>query len=76
MIGLLTKFKKIRVMLKNILKLKGAQKLTENEQKSINGGFGCIRIFYWTMTAAECAEEGGIYNASTGKCAVKENICV
>jgi hypothetical protein len=25
-------------MLKNILKLEGAQKLTRNEQKSINGG--------------------------------------
>jgi hypothetical protein len=25
-------------MLKNILKLEGAQKLTKNEQKSINGG--------------------------------------
>ncbi|NRS89752.1 hypothetical protein HNQ02_002684 [Flavobacterium sp. 7E] len=25
-------------MLKNILKLQGAQKLTKNEQKSINGG--------------------------------------
>jgi hypothetical protein len=25
-------------MLKNILNLKGAQKLTKNEQKSINGG--------------------------------------
>jgi hypothetical protein len=26
-------------MLKNILKLKGAQKLTKKEQKSINGGY-------------------------------------
>jgi hypothetical protein len=26
-------------MLKNILKLEGAQKLTKNEQKSINGGY-------------------------------------
>jgi hypothetical protein len=63
-------------MLKNILKLEGAQQLSTKEQKSINGGFGCIRTFYLTMTAAECAEEGGTYNASTGKCAVKENICV
>lgn len=30
-------------MLKNILKLDGAQKLSKNEQKSINGGFiGCF----------------------------------
>jgi hypothetical protein len=28
-------------MLKNILKLEGAQKLTKNEQKSINGGIAC-----------------------------------
>ena len=30
-------------MLKNILKLEGAQKLTNNEQKSINGGgYWCL----------------------------------
>ena len=28
-------------MLKNILNLEGAQKLTKNEQKSINGGVVC-----------------------------------
>jgi hypothetical protein len=28
-------------MLKNILKLDGAQKLTKNEQKSIKGGLAC-----------------------------------
>ncbi|MFV8347629.1 hypothetical protein [Flavobacterium sp. ZB4P13] len=28
-------------MLKNILNLEGAQKLTKNEQKEINGGTGC-----------------------------------
>jgi hypothetical protein len=28
-------------MLKNILKLKGVQKLDKNEQKSINGGLPC-----------------------------------
>jgi hypothetical protein len=63
-------------MLKNILKLEGAQQLSKKEQKTINGGFGCIRTFYLTMTAAECADEGGVYNASTGKCRVRENICV
>ena len=30
--------KKTTVMLKNILKLQGAQKLSKDEQKSINGG--------------------------------------
>jgi hypothetical protein len=63
-------------MLKNILKLEGAQELSKNEQKSINGAGGCIRFFYYTMTAAECTDEGGVYNASTGKCRVRENICV
>jgi hypothetical protein len=38
MIGILTKFIKLYIMLKNILKLEGAQKLTKNEQKSIKGG--------------------------------------
>jgi hypothetical protein len=28
-------------MLKNILKLEGAQQLTKNEQKSISGGLAC-----------------------------------
>jgi hypothetical protein len=34
----LTKLIKIIIMLKKILKLEGTQKLTKNEQKSINGG--------------------------------------
>jgi hypothetical protein len=38
MIGVLTKLMKTIIMLKNILKLEGTQKLTKNEQKSINGG--------------------------------------
>jgi hypothetical protein len=64
-------------MLKNILKLEGAQKLTQNEQKSINGGLDkCIRVFYYASTAADCAEEGGLYSAVTGKCRVTENICL
>jgi hypothetical protein len=29
-------------MLKNILKLKGAQQLTKTEQKSISGGLACF----------------------------------
>jgi hypothetical protein len=37
MIGVLTKLIKTIIMLKNILKLEGAQKLTKNEQKSIKG---------------------------------------
>jgi hypothetical protein len=38
MIGVLTKLIKTIIMLKNILELEGAQKLTKNEQKSIKGG--------------------------------------
>ena len=38
MIEVLTKFLKLYIMLKNILKLEGTQKLTRGEQKSINGG--------------------------------------
>jgi hypothetical protein len=40
-------------MLKNILKLEGAQKLTKNEQKNISGGIhvcaidGCINPEYY-----------------------------
>jgi hypothetical protein len=37
MIGVLTKLSKTIIMLKNILNLEGAQKLTKNEQKSIKG---------------------------------------
>jgi hypothetical protein len=43
MIGVLTKLLNLYIMLKNILKLEGAQKLSKNEQKSINGGLkDCI----------------------------------
>jgi hypothetical protein len=37
-IGVLTKLLKLYIMLKNILKLEGAQKLTKKEQKSTIGG--------------------------------------
>jgi hypothetical protein len=38
MIEVLNKLIKNIIMLKNILKLEGAQKLSKNEQKNINGG--------------------------------------
>ena len=60
-------------MLKNILKLVGAQKLTNNEQKSINGGDttsylqGCI-----PMTKSKCeGTNGGVYY---GDCCVIEPV--
>jgi hypothetical protein len=46
-------------MLKNILKLEGAQKLTKNEQKSISGGLaGCHMYFfeYCTTTQGACTD--------------------
>jgi hypothetical protein len=52
----ITKLIKTIIMLKNILKLKGAQKLSKNEQKSIKGGnvlcpssypLGCFSAEYY-----------------------------
>ena len=50
-------------MLKNILNLEGAQKLTRNEQKSINGGVAC-------STDASCGipPEGTVYRCIKGVC--------
>ena len=58
-------------MLKNILKLDGAQQLSKNEQKEINGGLtpttGCstggVR-----SNINSCLCNGGYYNASLGRC--------
>ena len=43
-------------MLKNILKLEGAQKLTKNEQKSIKGGLACIDDQY-CPTGSKCVND-------------------
>lgn len=40
-------------MLKNILKLNGAQELSKNEQKSVLGGL---------LTQAQCEDLGGTWN--------------
>jgi hypothetical protein len=45
-----TKFYKLYIMLKKILKLEGAQKLTSHEQKSITGGI--------TEAMAACLSNG------------------
>ncbi len=60
-------------MLKNILNLNGAQEISKNEQKSINGGItkqcadavanGCVL----NITSANCFAQGGVY-FSTCKC--------
>jgi hypothetical protein len=55
MIEVLTNSKN-HIMLKNILKLEGAQKLTRNEQKSINGG-GCV-ILCCPDTGCSCVPKG------------------
>ena len=61
-------------MLKNILKLDGAQQLSKNEQKSINGGItracsdsiaaGCVV----NVTAAMCIANEGLYNSECKCC--------
>ena len=42
-------------MLKNILKLDGAQELSKNEQTSINGGGGDCGIDCWICFNGRCA---------------------
>lgn len=64
---------KLYIMLKNILKLDGAQQLSKNEQKTINGGItqqcanaiasGCDT----TVTQANCFLQEGVY-FTTCKC--------
>ena len=46
-------------MLKNILKLEGAQKLTKNEQKSINGG--AVAYCQRSQCDTDAACSGGAY---------------
>jgi hypothetical protein len=42
-------------MLKNILKLEGAQKLTKKEQKSISGGVWPICCLIWNNRTGVCS---------------------
>jgi hypothetical protein len=42
-------------MLKNILKLSGAQKLTKGEQKSINGGKVPLCCLVWNPITRVCS---------------------
>ena len=53
-------------MLKNILKLEGAQKLTKNEQKSIAGG-GRVCVVNQRCYQI-CVNNGGGSRACTFKC--------
>jgi hypothetical protein len=58
---------KYYIMLKNILNLEGAQKLTKNEQKKINGGLCEGQWIQCGMTQLDCTSEGGRYR-SNGCC--------
>jgi hypothetical protein len=55
MIGVLTKLIKTIIMLKNILKLEGTQKLTKNEQKSVNGGKAPACCLTWNPITRVCS---------------------
>ena len=59
-------------MLKNILNLEGAQKLTKNEQKNIKGGIpvGCHFEYYPGDSLSNCRLEypNASYNATTHTC--------
>jgi hypothetical protein len=54
MIGVLTILIKTITMLKNILKLEGAKKLTAKEKKSINGGRPPLCCLSWNPIARVC----------------------
>jgi hypothetical protein len=56
-------------MLKNISNLKGAQKLTNNEQKAINGGICQGQYFVYNTTQAICVADFGFWiGGSSNKC--------
>jgi hypothetical protein len=59
-------------MLKNILKLEGAQEITQKDQKKINGGIppNCRWYSYMGNSLAECRSEypNATFNAITCTC--------
>jgi hypothetical protein len=58
-------------MVKNILKLEGAQKLTKVEQKEINGGMrpvACDVNGTYTGNANTCLCKSGLYSIQTQSC--------
>jgi len=64
-------------MLKNILNLEGAQQLSNNEQKKINGGIpqGCYFITFPGTSLSNCRVDypNASYNSTTHMC--KALIC-
>ena len=60
-------------MLKNILNLNGAQQLSKNEQKNINGGICQGQTLYSCATKIFCLGEGGRWtgtNVNCGRCLI------
>jgi hypothetical protein len=70
-------------MLKNILKLKGTQKLTKNEQKNINGGYvrdlsNVCGPYKFSSTQSQCLTMYAGYSPiwlGNGYCSVIGNNC-
>lgn len=64
-------------MLKNILNLEGIQKLTNAEQKEINGGKlpppSCGEGWVYVGNVSSCVCATGSYNATTGSCMIGAN---
>ncbi|MEM0576074.1 hypothetical protein [Flavobacterium polysaccharolyticum] len=50
-------------MLKNILNLEGAQQLSKNDQKTINGGIRADQCIVTVFSQAECDEWMGKWTA-------------
>jgi hypothetical protein len=61
-------------MLKNILDLEGAQKLTKNEQKEVNGGIGG-GYTYCPITKDECLDRFGKWNIYQNMCVIEASEC-
>jgi hypothetical protein len=58
-------------MLKNILNLNGAQKLSKNEQKEINGGICRGQVLVSCSVKTDCLDGGGAWlgaNVNCGRC--------
>jgi hypothetical protein len=66
--GVLTKLLKTIIMLKNILKLEGAQKLTKNEQKNISGG--------WVPPPGGFCPNGSCQYYDNGPCRRASDLCI
>lgn len=69
-------------MLENILKLSGAQKLTKNEQKLINGGIDpsepICGFVIWNATEQRCLDYDSYYKPvylGNNKCSLYGNDC-